>query len=317
MTNRIKAIAFALLNCYFIINVSAQDSEIKINYTINTNKNVDFNYEKNDLGSYTINLKFTNLINSSNAIEQHFTVKSYSGHFLTLSPQNKDQGVGFAYQYSYIRGKLNPKYNAGFVYLLPCKKHKKVMVADVAFVGARFLGKTTPEDWKVYFFYTPNEDTVTAVRKGLVVEVKDLYETEASADLAYKSNVNEIIVEHEDGTLATYRGFKKGSVVVKLGQTVLPGTTLGLNSKFSINYSFGITLLVTYLKSIDIESSRDTQNSKSLYGFVDPHFCTAENANTTLTAQQEYTEADTPEIVGKELTKKELKQLINKDGSGL
>lgn len=306
MINKVKAAALALLSCCYIINVRAQNNEVKVSYNINTNKNVDFNFEKNDPGNYTINLKFTNLTNCVNSAEQSFTARSYSGRLLTLSPQNKDQGIGFAYQYSYIRGRLHPKYNADFVYLLPCKKGKKVMVAEAAFVGAMYLGKSTPEDWKVYHFYTSNEDTVTAVRKGMVVEVKDLYETDASTDLAYKSSLNEIIIEHADGTLATYRGFKKGSVAVKLGQTVFPGTTLGLNSKYNTNSLFGITLLVIYLKSVDI----DSQNSKSLYGFVNPHFCTGENTNALLTSRQEYTETDTPEIIEKEFTKKELKQLI-------
>jgi hypothetical protein len=313
MKHHISALVlFFFVYCSTATNVKAQESPVKLSYNVNMDKTVTFNYEKTDPGSYTIILRFKQLSNSSESEEQELGVMNYSGSLLTLKPTDKERGIGFSYTYSSVRGKLNPKYNADFIYILPCKTGTKVKVADVGFLGAAYFGNTTPDDWKVYKFYTQTEDTVTAVRKGIIVSVKDLHETGDAGNAAYSSKVNDMIIEHADGTLATYKGFKHGSIAVKAGQTVFPGTTLGINSKSTTNSKPGITLSVTYLKSTeDIGLGGKTlQNSKSLYGFITPHFYTDGNANTVLTAQQEYTVADSPDILKKEFTKKELKQSI-------
>jgi hypothetical protein len=172
-----------------------------------------------------------------------------------------------------------------------------------------YFGNVTPEDWKVYRFYTKQEDTVIAVRKGLVVDIKDLYETSNSANIAYTNKINEITIEHEDGTLATYRGIKKGSVKVKVGQTVFPATTLGLNILQGSTNQFSISLLITYLNSIEFQDPKNqtVKNSNSLYGFITPHFYTLESNNAILKNNQIYTSVQTPEIINKEMTKRELK----------
>ncbi|RZK55576.1 MAG: hypothetical protein EOO91_13830 [Pedobacter sp.] len=111
--------------------------------------------------------------------------------------------------------------------------------------------------------------------------------------------------------MATYRGFKKGSITVKVGQTVFPYTKVGLNTKSGSNGMYNISLLLTYLKSNDLESSKNQnlQNSKSLYGFVNPHFYTLENGNLILENNKFYTSAKKPEIVQLEMTKKEIKNM--------
>lgn len=312
MISKIKVTVLFFSLYFSIAKISAQESQIKVNYKVNdANKNVEFSYEKTDPGTYTVRVKLNRLTNTSTPDQQDFSVKGLYGGLLTLRPDNKEQGIGFSYTYSYIRGKLKPKYDADFVYTLPCKRGSKVRVAESGFIGAMYFGNTTPEDWKFYRFYTPNEDTVTAARKGMVVEIKDVYQTDATDDMAFTSKTNDITIEHADGTLGVYRGFKKGSIAVKVGQTVIPGNTLGLNSRYNANSQFNIAFTVMYLKSMDFEGVKSLQNAKSLYGFVTPHFSTAENPNLVLTAQKDYTAADTPDIIKKEFSKKELKAYAN------
>lgn len=309
----IKTQLFLLLAlCCITVKTSAQENPVKVSYQVNPDKSVAFNYEKTDPGTYTVVMMYSNVTNATTSNVEEFTAKGTSGQLTSLRPLNKEQGIGFSYKYSYIRGKLNPKYDAGFIYLLPCKKGRKVKATESGYVNAKYFGSTTPEDWKSYRFYTLTEDTVTAVRKGMVVSVKDLYETDNPGNLAYKSNQNELIIEHADGTFATYRGFKKGSFTVKVGQTVFPGSVLGVNTKYSNDVMFyNISLMITYLKSSDFESQRGQTmaTSKSLYGFITPHFYTAQNADMVLIPQTEYEAADAPEVVKKELTKREIKLL--------
>ncbi|MBB6129352.1 hypothetical protein [Mucilaginibacter lappiensis] len=305
MIKNLKITALILFIFSISFKADAQEQQVNITYIINTDKSVDLSFEKPDPGTYTVILKFNTLTNSDGQQEQTFNIKGYSGRFLTLRPQNKEQGIGFSYRYSYIRGRLNPKYNADFVYLLPCKRGSKVTATETIWVGTKYFGKTSPEDWKAYRFYTKNEDTVTAIRKGVVVEIQDSYDTEKMNGVEFTNNANKIVIEHQDGTLATYTDFKKGSIMVKVGQTIFPETALGINSRANGNGRFNISLSIIYLKLKDFESTR------SLYGFVTPHFDTSDSGDTLLITQKEYTAADTPEIIGKELSKKEFKKTLN------
>lgn len=311
--NMIKSSLIGLICCLFFaipFATNAQESALKLSTKVNANKSVDFVANKIDPGTYTVTLKFNNLSNASSGNEEVVTVKNYSANAFTLSPINKDQSIGFSYSYSYIRGKLNPKFDKEFLYLLPYKAGTKVRVAESGFVNAAYFGSTTPDDWKCYRFYTEQADSITAVRKGVVVNVKDLYHTDEVTDVAYTSKINEVTIEHPDGTLAYYRGFKHG-IKAKVGQIVFPGTVLGVNSKYSTGTSYGISLLMTYLKDkgIDDAKTKTLKDSKSRYGFITPHFFTAEQTNLILEPQKYYTVASTTEIIQKELTKKEIKAL--------
>ncbi|WP_199119675.1 M23 family metallopeptidase [Pedobacter sp. ASV28] len=307
--NKLSKSIVALIIGVSTLTANAQEKELTVSSKRNEDKSVTLTAEKNALGTYTVVLNFRELNNASVNGDPVYEVRHNNDNFLTLTPINKDQGIGYSYSYSYIRGKLAPKYSPLFLYALPYPKGRKVRVAESTFLNATYFGSTTPEDWKAYRFYTEEADTVTSVRKGTVVSVSDLYD-ENTKDLKYTSKVNTLIIEHADGTLATYKGFKKG-IFVKEGQTVLPGTPLGINT--ITNERYGISLIITYLKSAEIGVAKNNpKESKSLYGFITPYFSTNENANGILTSQKYYTAAITPEIIQKEMTKKEIKNLGKK-----
>jgi Peptidase family M23 len=309
MNKHLKSIL--LLLCIFLgLSANAQEKELTISSKVNSDRSVNIIAEKTSPGTYTVVLNFRELSNTNNVGDPVYKIRHGNDNFLTLTPINKDQNVGYSYSYSYIRGELNPKYNAQFIYALPYTKGKKVKVTESTFLNATYFGATTPDDWKSYRFFTEQADTVTAIRKGIVVNVVDVHDMETNT-AAYTSKVNVVIIEHADGTLATYKGFKQG-IFVKEGQTVFPGTALGINSTNSNNAKHNISLMLTYLKSADLTKNKNIKESKSLYGFITPYFCTAENANGILVAQQSYKAELTPELVQKEMTKKEIKNLTKK-----
>lgn len=299
---------FCICLFYLTVLANAQEKELQIITKANSDKSVSFTAEKRSPGTYTIVMNFKDLNNISSVGNTIYKVKYPNDTFLTLNPSDKTKGIGYGYSYSYIRGELKPKFNPLFLYALPYGKGKKVRAAEASFFNATYFGSTTPEDWKSYRFYTEQPDTVTAIRKGMVVSVSDLYDDD-NKDVSYTSKVNSVIIEHADGSLATYRGFKKG-IIVKEGQTVFPGTALGINS--ITNERYGISLMLTYLKSADFDSRKNVKETKSLYGFITPYFSTEENLNGILTNQKYYTSVITPEIVQKEMSKKEMKSLEKK-----
>lgn len=307
MNINIKAV-FILLTLISCFSANAQEQALKVSYRVNSDKSVDFEYLKTDPGTYTVSLQFKELSNSLSNKDLQMSAKYYSGRLLSLRPDKKDLAIGFSYSVNFIRGKLKPKYSPEFIYLLPYKKDTKVKVSELFHVGSVYFGNQQPDDWKAYRFFSEQQDTVTAIRKGIVVEVKDLYETNEPGEISYTSKTNDLIIEHADGTLAAYKGFKNGSIKVVTGQTVLPGASLGVNSKSNGKSAYGINVMIYYLKSADFESVRNKNltNSKSLYGFITPHFITAEQADGILVPNQEYTSTLNLDVFKKELSKKEV-----------
>ncbi|GAB1463953.1 hypothetical protein [Pedobacter sp.] len=302
--NKLSKSILALVIGVSTLSTKAQEKEFNVSSKRNEDKSITLTAEKTSPGTYTVVLNFRELDNTSLNGDPIYEVRHNNDNFLTLTPINKEQNIGYSFSYSYIRGKLNPKYSPLFLYALPYANGKKVRAVESSFLNATYFGSTTPEDWKAYRFYTENADTVTAIRKGTVVNVLDLYD-EDTKDLKYTSKVNTVIIEHPDGTLATYKGFKKG-IFVKEGQTVFPGNALGINN--ITNERYGISLIITYLKSAEIGAAKkNPKDSKSLYGFITPYFCTTDNANGILTNQKYYTSSITPELIQKEMTKKEIK----------
>ena len=83
-----------------------------------------------------------------------------------------------------------------------------------------------------YDFAMPKGTPVIAARAGRVVAVDDSQSgrTRVSAKMT-----NGIVVEHEDGTLASYVHLLQGSASVGVGQTVEQGQVIGLSGKLRLD----------------------------------------------------------------------------------
>ncbi|RZK55577.1 MAG: hypothetical protein EOO91_13835 [Pedobacter sp.] len=110
MKNQLRLLVTLLL-CQTI--AFAQETAIKVSSKYNDNRSVTLSYEKDDPGTYTLVIDFKQLSNAAGAMQQSFTITGFGGSFLTLTPSNKDQNIGFSYSYRYIRGKLRPRINTG------------------------------------------------------------------------------------------------------------------------------------------------------------------------------------------------------------
>ena len=113
-----------LLLLLFIPLVSfGQRDIIEIDYVINTDKSVSFNYKKNSPGSYFLILEF-NSLNNTRANTFKRVINSPSGSLTKLKPTNPDEGIGFRYTVKYYKGNLNSKIHYNYPYILPFDKGK-------------------------------------------------------------------------------------------------------------------------------------------------------------------------------------------------
>ncbi|MBO9594644.1 MAG: hypothetical protein J7599_17200 [Niabella sp.] len=299
-----------LTGCFtsLILFTAAQENLLRITARQKDDRSVELYCEKDVPGNYTVVLNFPELTNASQP-SKIYNIDGHGGIVTTLRPEDKSKNIGYRYSYRYIPGRLKPRVNSDFCYILPYPPGTPCKAVEAGFVNERYFGAEKPADWKNYFFYTSKEETVTAVRKGLVVEITDKYESSNKEDLEYTSRANAIILEQEDGTLVRYRGIQKGSVKVAVGDVVYPGDALATNAAVSKN-RFGVSVFIYYLGSADFESiqGQTLSRPKSLYKIVTPKFSIDGNGCTLLESGKKYTAFSNADLITKEMSKKEQKK---------
>ena len=291
-----------------------QTNIIDVDYVINNDNSVSFNYKKNVVGSYLVILEFSNLSNTRAQRRVSKILKNNSGSlFLKLKPINDENSIGFQYRTMYFKGSVNSKVNEDYPYILPFNKGHKITPRDLYSIENRYLNEEVPEGWKSYSFTFNEKKEVKAIRKGIVIEIKDTYTPDYSIEASFYSEQNSISIEHIDGTVATYKGFDKNTIHLKEGETVYPQTTLGQLVKYDKRDIYRLYLtLYSYTTKDNI--SLFSLNSSDDYGitYLTPKFYVRNS--------QEILKDNIPYIVDfdektqfKEMRKKEIKKFkINK-----
>ena len=282
----------------------AQNKEIEITFKRKSDKSIEFFYKKNVPGSYYITLEFDKLTNSSNRRTHEKVIKYSSGSLFTLKPSNKNRGISFSYKTKYIIGNPNPKINNDIIYLLPFKIGKSVKILEASNIGEKYFGSKRPIDWKSFIVYSNKPDTIYAMRKGVVIRVIDTYKNDNTFNKTFTSQRNSLLIEHIDGSYATYKGFDKNQIFVKLGQKVNPHTVLGKLEKFNkTNYRLDFNTF-HYLKNLldDKKSTLKNRNYKTKY--LNPNFFT-DNVNKKIKSQERHTVSFSKEIKLQEFSRRE------------
>ena len=286
-----------------------QTNIIDVDYVINNDNSVSFNYKKNVVGSYLVILEFSNLSNTRAQRRVSKILKNNSGSlFLKLKPINDENSIGFQYRTMYFKGSVNSKVNEDYPYILPFNKGDKITPRDLYSIENRYLNEEVPEGWKSYSFTFNEKKVVKAIRKGIVIEIKDTYTPDYSIEASFYSEQNSISIEHIDGTVATYKGFDKNTIQLKEGETVYPQTTLGQLVKYDKRDIYRLYLtLYSYTTKDNI--SLFNLNSSDDYGitYLTPKFY-VRNSLEVLKDNNEYLVDFDEKTQFKEMRKKEIKK---------
>ncbi|MDC0176843.1 M23 family metallopeptidase [Polaribacter sp.] len=297
----------------FILSISihSQKKKIEIKYERKSDRSIDFYYKKNVPGSYYLTLKFDNLENCHSSKIYKKVVKYDSGSLFTLEPSNKNKGISFSYKIKYIIGNPKPEINENITYVLPFKTGKFVKIVEASNVGEKYFGSKKPVDWKSFIVYSNQPDTIYSMRKGIVVKIIDKYENDEKFKKTYTSKRNRILIEHKDGTYATYKGFDKNQIFVKLGQKVYPHTILGKLEKFNkTNYRLDFNTF-HYLENLleDTENTLKKRNHKTKY--LNPKFY-IDNVVKKIESRQNYNVSFNEGIKLQEFSRREKKKYEKK-----
>ena len=307
------AFAIFLIMVSYATKIHAQDRTVEVTAVRNENKTVDFFYKKNKPGSYIVKMEFNSLTNTNASNEYEEVIDGSTGRLLTLRPENKDLGIGYGFKYMYAIGNTRAKVDSLFQYILPFKKGKKITIYESSNLNEKYFGAEKIESWKSYSTNSKTADSVFAMRKGIVVDLKNEFENDTLTKMVFTSKTNTILIEHEDGTYANYKGFKKNSFKVKLGDIVYPNTMLGTLNKFN-NQNYTLHFTIYYLnKDLSFNTTKQTlKMAKNSYGYLKPYFYTQEGL-IQIVPRNAYTADYSEDILIKEMSKKEIKlRLKNK-----
>lgn len=312
MKNQLVKFKIVLLLVIGLCNtVKAQNRNITISSHRNSDNTVDITYKKELPGSYYLTLIFSRL---QNCYPTNFegVIKHSSGNLVTLGPIKKSESVGFSYTSSYIRGVPNPKVDSLFNYRLPFNKGESIKIMEATNIYEEYFGSEKPSKWKSYIVDRTNADTIYAIRKGIIVEIIDEFQSNPLNTYNYTSKLNSITIEHLDGTYVTYKGFRKKPFLVKLGQTVYPTTKLGALSAFN-ETTFRLYFHIYYLIDDNLKSKTKTSLKIRINRseFLTPYFNTTVG-KIKLEDMKTYTVDFNETMLVKEFTRKEKKKYKKK-----
>jgi hypothetical protein len=291
--------------------IYAQKENIEITYERKSDQSVDFYYKKNVPGSYYVTLEFDKLTNCTTNYTYKKVIKNSSGFLFTLKPSNKNEGISFSYKIKYIIGNPDPKIDNEIIYALPFKTGKTVKILEASNVGEKYFESKKPIDWKSFIVYSNEPDTIYAMRKGVVIRIIDKYINDDKLNKTYTSERNSILIEHIDGSYASYKGFDKNQILIKLGQKVYPHTVLGKLEKFNkTNYRLDFNTF-HYLENLldDKKSTLKNRNHKRKY--LNPNFFT-DNINKKIESRESYNVSFSEEIKLQEFSRREKKKYKKK-----
>jgi len=226
-----------------ISSLSALDNNIKIKAQ-KTNKFVVVNgINKNPFSvTVTYNASFKNL-KSDKILPILFVLKPFSKKEVLRLYIEKDN-FSFKAHYDWTIGSKDAKHDKNYIYRLPYEIGTKEMVSQ------GFNGKFSHYKQSQYAvdFNLKIGTKVYAAREGRVVKIKSNSNL-GGANRRFEKDANYIIIEHKDGTLATYSHLKQNGVIIKVGVKIKKGQLLGYSGK--TGYAQGAHLHFIVYKVID------------------------------------------------------------------
>ena len=287
---------------------SFSQNDLEINYVENRDNSVSFNYKKRIPGTYFLTLDFKNLRNTRAKNRQSKKITNNIGSLFNLRPNNDDEQIGFNYSYSYYKGNINSQVELNYPYIFPFKKDETIIPNELYEIENKYFNSKLPKGWKSYSFSFDEAQMVKSVRKGIVIEIKNNFVIDTLKKTDYYSDQNSIIIEHKDGTVATYKGFDKNKIKVYLGQTVYPQSNLGELARFDSRNLYRLYLSIFFYKTVKGKSLNNisSSNDYEIY-YLTPKFFQNNNVIEIKSANKYKVDFNEKSLF-KEMRKREIKK---------
>lgn len=199
-----------------------------------TRGRVDVIVDNRIVGDVTISFSLTleNMrVEGADPEAESFVVRGgESRRLFSLRPVDPSRPDRYRYRWHWRHGDATARPDDAWVYRLPYEPGESFRVLQG--YGGNF--SHSGEETNALDFDMPEGTRIVAARDGLVIAVRDC-NSEGAATAEYKGRDNFVLVQHSDGTIASYRHLRHGGAAVRAGQRVEAGALLGLsgNTGFS------------------------------------------------------------------------------------
>jgi hypothetical protein len=295
MEIKYKTLLLLILSVAFTLQSFAQ---IEVT-TRNEGGNIIFDVNSDKEGSYTLGLKFSELRGYKSSLGNTAIIPIKGGLNREVYKLTKEGNTttNYRYTYTYYQGKYNAKPNMNYPYILPASEGKRLYTSHSTNIEY-MIGKTDGDSILGIVFRYAEADTVCAIRSRKVVAVehskRDRIEPGQGVVTYDRDSQNTIIIEHADGTIVRYVCITSAQTLVKSGDRIIAGQPLAVleEEKDFPRIAISVSYLTKELK----------------HKIIIPMFYT-EKGLSELNFGKEYHSASTRDIIEKELTKKEKKNL--------
>jgi murein DD-endopeptidase MepM/ murein hydrolase activator NlpD len=299
--------AFALIFCG--ASAQGQEQTLELSSRYDDQGSAIIEVARHGGGSYSLVLELYELSNFITSKFHRRQVSSPGQQLLKLKPESTERSSSFRFRYNYIPGAVNPrKVDPEFIYRLPYSLSANKEAIELVYVNNRYFGGNgNSENFKSFQFLMNRADTIYSARKGVVVQIVDEHDPIVGMGVvSMNTENNHVLVEHADGTIARYGVLEKGSLIVKPGDRVYPGTPIALAGTLDGEiYQMRFDLYYTTDNLSEIDSLSDYSIT---YNYLDPVFSTSAG-DTTLTHGTTYTPAMSHDMIVAEMTKREIRTL--------
>lgn len=274
-------------------------AQIKVESRYEANNDAVFDVESDQQGTYTLVLTFTE--------SKGYRLPAGNKVMISVTPGARrsvyrlkyegDNSPYYRYTYTYYLGRYSAKPNMDYPYILPITAGKSLNITRLEDISIR-LGKATTDSILGVVFNYSGIDTVCAMRSGTVVNIwhsqRDKKNPEDGFVYYEGPSVNLITIEHADGSIIRYMCITPVKVLPKEGDRIIAGQPIAVFTKEEGRNRMGIQLY---------HLTRDLKKK-----IIIPKFHTEEGL-IQLDFGKKYQSIATKEIIEKELTKKEKKNL--------
>ena len=283
-----KTLVTGILIFLLYTGASPQNS-LQVRYNYDSAGNANFIADNYTNIPVYLALDFNYLENASFSYDLPYIKRIEPGttELFVIYKEPDQPGPRFNIETRWYMSNPEPDTDPGFPYLIPAKGGTTVRISPVrAGENSRSVG-----------FVLLGSGEVHAARKGVVIRVFGQNDPRLPLEGQVKQNFIQIL--HKDGTVGEYSNFAFNRIICKTGQEVIPGQILGEAARVEGNYFIEFSLF---------HSDLNSENPKYLI----PEFYLGKDRVTQLDESEEYKSVHDNQVIVKELSRKERRDLKNK-----
>ncbi len=299
-----RLLAFIL--AFLAFKANAQLNPVDV-FSEKADDGYDLYADNRTAGTITILVDFTSLQNYRVTTGEPylFSVPPGRRRICSLEKIRDDSYSTFRYTYRYNKGCMRVAVDEEVKYLLPVAAGKRTRFSKLAYLNKEYGEELTPENWNGGSFSLEEGDTVYAMRRGKVVEIEESKKGNVAANYTFAREVNYVIIEHEDCSMARYSVLAMDQVFPQAGDIVEAGDPIALAGGTGFSSGHHVRILVY---SLDADKFVNGTDDSPPWIYMPLRFVTVESEDTFLKHGAVYTCNKPENVIFQEMSKRDIKR---------